>query len=118
MVSHGAALRSLWTDKFSLIKYREVTDSGGATGFEEDTAFENEPCKLSFSTLAAGSDDDMTVGIAQITKLFCDKSLNILPDSKIRVTRDGRVFEYGLSGEPGVFSNHQEILLTPYRSNA
>jgi hypothetical protein len=120
------ALQTLWRDTFSVTEYQEVKRPNGSTGFDEVTVIENEPCKLSFSTLSEsgesdlrsrlGTDEsDMTSAVKQRVKLFCDKTLDIPAGARITVTRDGRVFDYAKSGEPGVFTVHQEIELVPYQ---
>jgi hypothetical protein len=113
-VSRAKALASFWKDRLTATEQREITKPNGATGFEEVAILENQPCKLSFSTLAATNQQDMTAAVVQTAKLFCGKALRIAPGSKITVTRGGNAFEFGQSGLPGVFEFHQEIGLVPW----
>lgn len=53
--------------------------------------------------------------VAQAVKLFLSPELTVPPGSKVVVRRSDREFTYTRSGEPGVFSNHQEILLTEFK---
>jgi len=115
MVNQKKALVLLWKDKLTVVEYREITKPNGATGHEEVTVLENEPCKLSFSTLKEVNQNDNGAAIVQVITLFCDNSLEILPGSKVIVTRRGKKFEYCQSGEPGIFTSHQEIVLVPFR---
>lgn len=115
MVGCKKALLRLWTDRFSVIEQRKVKRSNGSTGFEEAAVFEDQPCKLSFSTLAAANQQDMTAAVVQTVKLFCDRDLMIRAGSKITVQHMGKIFEFSQSGEPGVFTNHQEIVLVLFR---
>ena len=114
MVNHKKALMMLWRDTFSVTEYREKAQPNGATGFEEAVVLEDQPCKLSFSALKAVYQNEEAAAIVQSAKLFCDNAIEIKAGSKISVMRDGRVFEYSQSGEPGIFANHQEIALTPF----
>lgn len=114
-MSQKKALMSMWKDTFSVVEYQKVKAANKSTGFEEVPTLENQPCKLSFSTLSVTSEQDMTGSVAQIIKLFCDKDLSIAANSKITVTRAGQTFEFSQSGQPGVFTVHQEIILVPFK---
>ena len=109
------ALMSLWKDRFSLIEYHEDMKSNDADGFKEVAILENQPCKLSFSTLKEANQDDTGAAVIQIVKLFCDNQIDVKPGSKIVIQRDGRTYEYSQSGQPGIFSQHQEIVLIPFQ---
>jgi len=115
MVTHKNALQRLWKDKLTVVEYQEKTKSNGSTGFEEVTVLENKPCKLSFSTLQAVNQNDANAAIVQVVKLFCDNLLTIDAGSKLVVEHNERTFEFSQSGEPGIFTNHQEIVLVPFR---
>lgn len=118
MVNHKNALQRLWKDKLTLINYEEVTKPNGSTGFEEITVLEDKPCKLSFSTLQAVTQNDANAAIVQVVKVFCDPALMIDAGSKLVIEHNGRTFEFSRSGEPGIFTNHQEIVLVPFRGRA
>jgi hypothetical protein len=111
-------LSRLWRDSFSVTEYRPHVKSDGSTGFEGVVITDNQPCKLSFSTLAATEQNDDYANIVQTTKLFCDPALIINAGSKITVTHRGRTTDYTRSGEPAVYPNHQEIVLAPYKRRA
>jgi hypothetical protein len=115
----NGALRRLWTDTFSVFEQRKIVKANGATGFEVVAALEDLPCKLSFMVVGLGlspvEQGDMTAELVQTVKLFCDKGLDVPAGSKIVVARGARTFEYGRSGEPAVFSVHQEIELMPWK---
>ena len=109
------ALRMLWKDRCTVIVRQEHTDPvTKLTDFVETELFPEEPCKLSFETLTA-SDGDQTAAAAQSTKLFLDSELTVPAGSKIIVTRNGQVFVFSRSGEPGVFTHHQEIQLEKWK---
>jgi hypothetical protein len=114
MVNNAAALRTLWNDKLSVTEYQKVVKPNKSTGFEEVSVLENEPCKLSFSNIQPTRQNEIGVDSIQIVKLFVSASVNIKPGSKLSVTRGNNIFVYSHSGMPGVFSHHQEIVLTPF----
>jgi len=118
MVSHKQALTSLWKDKFSVVEYPEYVKPNGSVGSEAVIVLGDQPCKLSFSSLNTVNQTETAAAIVQTAKLFCDKAIEIKAGSKIIVDRDGRSFEYKQSGEPGIFTNHQEIVLVPYKEKA
>lgn len=109
------ALERLWTDKCTVIVKQSKTDeTTKLTDFTEEILYEDIPCKLSFSTLAAVNGDE-TAAVVQNIKLFLGNEYNIPAGSKITVTRkDGNVLHYKRSGLPGIFSVHQEITLETF----
>lgn len=112
---HRKALERLWKDRCGVYVQEEHTDPvTKLTDFQEMPLFEDQPCKLSFSTLSANSGDELPV-VAQAVKLFLSPELTIPPGSKIVIKRSDREFTFSQSGEPGIFSNHQEIPLTEFK---
>lgn len=112
------ALERLWQDRCSIFVYEEVTDpTTHLTDFEEKPLLQNQPCKLSFETLSSTNGDEVAT-TQQVVKLFLSPDVEVPAGCKIVVTRPNdveRAFAYARSGEPGVFSNHQEIMLEPFR---
>jgi len=117
MVNAKKALMKLWNDELSVIEHRPITKPNGAKGYEEVVVLSEQKCKLSFSTLKEANQDGAKAAITQVTKIFCDNALVIKAGSKIVVKQKstGRTLEYSQSGEPGTFTNHQEIILVPFR---
>ena len=114
-MNHRKALERMWRDRCWVYVQEETTDPvTHLTDFEEKPLFEDQPCKLSFSTLSANAGDELPV-VAQAVKLFLSPELTVPPGSKIVIKRADREFTYTRSGEPGIFSNHQEILLTEFK---
>lgn len=85
---------------------------------KEVTKFENQPCKLSFEKQTTASSTGGPALISQTSKLFIAPELDIPPGSKIIVTQNGKSTEYTRSGEPALYSNHQEIILDLFRGYA
>lgn len=115
------ALEQLWKDRCSVFIKKKVTDPvTKLTDFKETLLLENQPCKLSFETLASSSGDPVAA-VSQRVKLFLSPDVKIPAGCKITVKRFNdleREFAYSQSGEAGVFTNHQEIPLEPFREYA
>ena len=82
------------------------------TTFKDVVLCENEPCRLSFSTVSEASQTDTAANVSQVVKLFIRPELEIKAGSKITVTQNGRTVKYIASGQPAVHTNHQEIVLS------
>lgn len=112
------ALEKLWKDRCTVIQRVAVTDPDTKlTDFEEQPLLKNQPCKLSFETLST-TEGDPVASISQAVKLFLSPDVVIPAGCKVIVTRPNdleRTFTFASSGEPGVFSDHQEIALKPFR---
>ena len=108
------ALERMYQGRATVIEYQKVKDEWGMTNFQEVTVLEDQPCKLSFETLTSSTGDPVAA-VSQTVKLFLSPDVEIPAGCKIVVTRFNdleRQFTYSKSGEAGVFTNHQEIMLT------
>lgn len=106
------ALESLYVGKCTITGMTEVTDPETfITTFSEQTICENEPCRVSFSGLTAAVRSDTVSSVEQVIKLFIRPELAIPAGSKITVTQNGKTAVYVSSGEPAVYTNHQEVIL-------
>lgn len=106
------AIESLYVGRCTVIERQSVKDPNThITSQKEVIVIEDQPCKLSFERITTTNQTD-TVGIVtQSTKLFIAPELDIKAGSKIVVTQRGRTTEYTRSGEPAIYSSHQEIQL-------
>lgn len=89
-------------------KRDEVTKQ---TQFEEVEVLKAQPCRLSFARIAS---TDNAHGIPKknmSTKLIISPDIVIAPGSKIVVTQNGVTTAYKRSGEPAIYSSHQEIMI-------
>lgn len=115
------ALERLWKDRCTVYHRVKVTDpKTKLTDFDEKPLLQDQPCKLSFETLNS-TDGDHVATVAQSVKLFISPDVEIPAGCKIIVTRFNdleRTFTYSRSGEPGIFTNHQEIMLEPFKGYA
>lgn len=119
--AHRKALERLWKDRCTVYHRVKVTDpKTKLTDFDEKPLLQDQPCKLSFETLNS-TDGDHVATVAQSVKLFISPDVEIPAGCKIVVTRFNdleRTFTYSRSGEPGIFTNHQEIMLEPFKRYA
>lgn len=105
------ALKLLWNDKCTVYVKDEITDqSTKRTKFTETAIIEDEPCKLSFNSLTSVELDNVP-SINQTITLFISNKITIPSGSKIVITRKENTFTYTNSGQPRIFTNHQEIKL-------
>lgn len=100
----------------TIFEYREVTDGDTKLSSEEEVAvIEDQPCKLSFEKLNAAVQTETAAMAAQGIKLFLAPETEVKSNSKIVVTQNGATREYCASGEPAIYSTHQEIPLELFR---
>ena len=117
--SYQNALRRLWDGLCDV--YVLETAVNKANGRDEPTEVQKlhrEPCRLSFSSISSTTEQDSAPLIQQSVKLFISKTVEIPAGSKIVVTQEGRTTAYARSGEPAVYSCHQEIPLVPFKEYA
>lgn len=82
---------------------------------------QNQPCRISFSSLTNANQTNTTANISQTIKLFIAPEINIKPGSKIIVTqawKNGRINIYRCSGQVANYYTHQEIKLELYEEYA
>lgn len=115
------ALERLWKDRCTVYHRVKVKDPiSKLTDSKEMPLLQDQPCKLSFETLSS-TDGDPVAAVSQAVKLFISPDVKIPAGCKIVVTRFNdleRTFTYSKSGEAGVFTNHQEIPLVPFKGYA
>ncbi len=110
-MDRASAIRYFWNDRFTVIVREKATNpTTKITGFSDSIKYEDQSGKLSFKALDTAGRGDFS-SVAQTVKLFCDPALDIPAGSKISVTHAGRAIDYARSGEPAIYTDHQEILL-------
>lgn len=116
MVGHAEALRRLWSGICTIIVRQPVVDeSNGQTSLQEAILLENEPCRLSFKNVNTTGENNEASPVQQVTKLFLDNTVVIPAGSKLVVTQNGYTAEYEKSGEPAIYSTHQEIVVEKFK---
>jgi len=105
-------IESLYTGICDIYEYQKDTDpvSKITKNIETEVCI-NKKCRVSYKTISSSEQTDTTDNISQVIKLFIDPNLNVKPGSKIIVTQNGRSTSYISSGQPAIYTNHQEIIL-------
>lgn len=107
------AIESTYTGVMTASERQSVKDPNThITSTKEVVVLENQPCKLSFETIAATAQTETAASLTQGTKLFLSPDVKIKAGSKIIVEQDGVKNAYSASGVPAVYPTHQEIILT------
>lgn len=106
------ALEMLWRGLCTIVVREEKqNETNKRTEFEERELYTNQPCKLSFTTIKQTDEYNNVAEVTQIVKLFISNEIDIPAGSKIIVTQNGRTTTYRRSGEPAVYTYHQEVPL-------
>lgn len=113
---HRSAIEQLYEDTCTVIEYQNIKDPiTKQTKKQEVTVLDNQPCKLSFSTVRTTDDSDNAASVSQVVKLFLAPNVTIKAGSKIVVTRGEQEYVYKSSGEANALFTHQEIALELFK---
>lgn len=116
MVSTRKSLEKLWKGSCTIYIRQGIKNLvNKRTEFTEVPIYENQRCKLSVETITTTNDSNNASEVIQKAKLFIAPEIDIPPGSKIKVTQNGKTFYYEKSGEPGYFTNHQEVMLNMFK---
>ena len=115
----GNPLALLWTGKCTIYEFQDKTDPiTYQTTQEEVPVLVDEPCRLSYNHEQATDIQSGAAVVSQSITLFIRPDLVIKPGSVIEITQNNVTERYKGSGQPAVYSNHQEIILQLYEDNA
>lgn len=113
---YAKAIKSLWNGTCTIIVRKPVTnEANGRTELKEFTELENEPCRLSFKNVNTTGENNEASPVQQVTELIISNEVVIPAGSKLIITQNGRIGEYEKSGEPAVYSVHQEIIIEKFK---
>jgi hypothetical protein len=77
---------------------------------------ENQPCRLSFSTVDSTSASEYGASsVVKVTKLYISPDVKVKSGSKIIVSQNDVTEVYKNSGEPALYTTHQEITLELFK---
>ena len=114
--SYRTAIESLYKGNCPVYEYQSVKDPiTKITSTEEVVVLIDQPCKLSFKNITSVNQLDNVLNISQCVKLFIAPDIVIKAGSKITVTQNGVTTAYTRSGQPAIYSNHQEISLELFK---
>lgn len=105
------AVESTYAGVVTVSEYKKVKDPNTALTSYKEVVVLNQPCSLSFESIAAAVQTGTVATVSQAVKLFLSPDITIKPGSKIKVTQTGVTTEYKSSGVPAVYPTHQEIML-------
>lgn len=109
--AHRAAVEILYDGLCTITEYQTYTKPNKATAYHEVDVLTDQPCRLSFNTIPAAGQTGTGAALQQTVRLFIAPEINIKPGSRITVTQNGVTMAYCQSGEPAVYTSHQEITL-------
>lgn len=104
-------LERLYIGKCDIIQQQSVIDPvTHITSMTDVVVVKGQPCRLSYKTITAANQGNVAL-VVQVIKLFMSPTVKVLAGSKIIVTQNGQIKKFEASGEPAVYSSHQEIIL-------
>jgi hypothetical protein len=115
MVGARKALETLYDGRCDIIAYQKIRKENKSTGFCEVTVHRGIPCRRSYNAVSSANPSDMTSVVTQGIKLFLAPEIPVKAGSKIVVTQNGVTTEYKSSGEPAIYTAHQEIALELFK---
>lgn len=119
MVNKSNPLAMLWTGKCTIYEFQDVTDPVTfQTTQKEVPVLIDEPCRLSYNHEQSTNIQSGAAVVSQSITLFIRPDLTIKPGSVIEITQNGVTERYKGSGQPAVYTKHQQIILQLYEDNA
>ena len=113
------AIESLYKGKCTIKEFKSVKDPiTHITAKKEVTVLESQKCRLSYEKIASANQTNGPATIAQSIKLFIAPEIVVNPGSKIIVTQHGETTAFQRSGEPALYTHHQEIRLELFKEYA
>ena len=114
----GNPLSKLWIGKCTIYEFQSVTNPGNFQTTQKEVAvLVDEPCRLSYNREQATNIQSGAAVVSQSITLFIRPDLVINPGSVIEITQHGVTTKYKGSGQPAIYTNHQEIVLQLYEEN-
>lgn len=112
-------LKKLWIGECTIYEYQTITHPNTYQSTQVLVpVIEDEPCRLSYNYEQATNIQSGAAVVSQSITLFIRPDLDIKPGSVIEITQHGKTEKFKGSGNPAVYTNHQEIILTLYEDNA
>lgn len=109
------AIEKMYIGICTITEHQKVKKDNKSTGFQDVIVLENQPCKLSFSSITSTSQTETAAMVVQTAKVLIAPEIQIKPGSKLTITQNGVITEYKNSGEPALFDTHQEIILELFK---
>lgn len=111
-------LTLLWTGRATIYEYQDVTDPETfQTKHELVPVVVDEPCRLSYNREQSTNIQNGAAVTSQGITIFIRPDLKIKSGSVMDVTQNNVTERYKGSGQPSVYSQHQEVTLELYEEN-
>lgn len=112
VVKARKAIESMYDGTCAIIERQKVKLPNKSTGFMDIVVLEDIPCRLSFKTITNTNQTETGVSaVVQVTKVFIAPEIQVKPGSKLTITQNDVTTEYKSSGQPAIYTTHQEIEL-------
>lgn len=112
VVKARKAIESMYDGTCTIIERQKVKLPNKSTGFKDIVVLEDIPCRLSFKTITNTNQAETGVSaVVQVTKVFIAPEIKVKPGSKLTITQNDVATEYKSSGQPAIYTTHQEIEL-------
>lgn len=106
----------MYKGRCNIYEYKTITDKKThITKEQEEIVYKDVPCKLSFKSINSVDNSSGVGKVTQTIKLFIAPEIEIKAGSKIEVTQNNKTNYYSRSGEPAIYSNHQELQLELFK---
>ncbi len=106
------AMEDTYSGVLTVTERRKVrNEQTKLTSVEDVVVLLNQPCKLSFESVAPVQQSETAAAVSQTVKLFLAPDVMISPGSKLTITQNGVTGDYTRSGVAAVYPTHQEIIL-------
>lgn len=111
-------LTLLWIGKCTVYEYQDETHPNTYQTIQKLVpVLVDEPCRLSYNREQSTNIQNGAAVVSQSITLFIRPDLVINPGSVIEITQHGVTQKYKGSGQPAIYTNHQEIVLELYEDN-
>jgi hypothetical protein len=115
MVAVRKAIELTYTGTCTITEHQKIKRENKSTGFFDVLVLENQPCKLSYEKVTNNNQTESAALLIQTAKLFIAPEIQVKPGSKLTITQNGITTDYKNSGEPAIYSTHQEIVLELFK---
>ena len=107
------AVERLYEDTCTVYELTRTKDTATkiTSGAVWEPLYEDIICRLSYKDVAAVDSGEAAGKVLKAVVLYLAPDIRIRPGSKIAVTHCGETTVYQNSGEPSIYSNHQEVAL-------
>jgi hypothetical protein len=115
VVAVRKAIEMTYDGKCTITEHQKVQKPNKSTGFQDVVVLTDQPCKLSFSKITNTSQGETAAMVIQTAKVLLAPEIQIKTGSKLTITQNGVTTEYSKSGEPAIYSTHQEVVLELFK---